>query len=105
MMDVGGRNNIDVSGKVEVFQDFFTTVNSIASIERLPVSVSSIDQPDFLFFSAGASLSPPLVPEQTHTSLQPLQPLRKLVNVPILRASQALNTRINGVDTPAKSLG
>lgn len=38
-----GKNNIDVLGKVEIFQEFFRD-KVVTSIERLPVSVSAIDQ-------------------------------------------------------------
>lgn len=47
------EKNIDFLGKVEVFQDFshfFTNNKGVNSIDRLPVSISSIDWPDFLFF-------------------------------------------------------
>lgn len=51
------EKNIDFLGKVEVFQDFplfLTKDKGVNSIDRLPVSISSIDWPDFLFFEPPA---------------------------------------------------
>lgn len=51
-MDVGGKEQ-----HRSVFQDFFTRDNGVACIERLPVSISSIDQDVFLFFCTACAVS------------------------------------------------
>lgn len=65
------RNNIGMLGKVKVFPDFFTRDYVVACIERLPVSVSSIDRLHFLFFappaqSRGLVISPAGPGANTH---------------------------------------